>query len=134
MSDDDQVTFARLGGATVVHLSGEIDMANAPAISLAVVRNLTGAGAVLIDLTEVTFLDSAGVRLLDVLVGDLEDHGVPIRFVVDEGGAASKTLELCAFRDDLLATDLNRAADELNSASTQAWATGRRSSAYPGSP
>ena len=123
MSDDDQVTFARLGGAAVVRLAGEIDMANAPAIGRAIVRNVTGARAVLVDLTEVSFLDSAGVRLLDTLVGDLEDHGTPIRFVVDAGGTAHKTLELCAFRDDLLATDLNQAADEVNA-----------QSAYPGAP
>ena len=120
---DDQVTFSRRGGAVVVRLAGEIDMANAPGIGGAIVQNLTGAGAVLIDLTDVTFLDSGGVRLLDVLVGDLEDHGVPIRFVVEEGGRAHKTLELCAFRDDLLATDLEQAAAELNSLS-----------AYPGAP
>ena len=47
-------------------------------------RHLTGAGAVLIDLTAVSFLDSAGVRLLDALVGDLDDHGTPIRLVVGE--------------------------------------------------
>jgi anti-sigma B factor antagonist len=119
----DQVTFSKLGGASVVHLSGEIDMANAPAIGRAIVRNLADAGAVLIDLTEVTFLDSAGVRLLDVLVGDLDDHGTPIRFVVEEGSAARLTLELCAFREDLLTTDLKQAADDLG---TQ--------SAYPGPP
>jgi anti-sigma B factor antagonist len=123
MSDHDQVTFSQLGGAAVVRLAGEIDMANAPAIGREIVLNVTGARAVLIDLTEVTFLDSGGVRLLDVLVGDLEDHGVPIRFVVDEAGAARKTLMLCAFRDELLATDLDRAAAELNS-----------QSAYPGAP
>jgi anti-sigma B factor antagonist len=131
---DDQVTFTSLGGVAVAHLAGEIDMANAPAIGRAIVRGLTGAGAVLIDLTEVTFLDSAGVRLLDVLVGDLDDHGTPMRFVVDETGAVRKTLELCAFRDDLLATDLKRAADHLNRAYTQASAISRRSSAYPGTP
>jgi len=120
---DDQVTFSQLGAATVVRVAGEIDMANAPAIGRAIVRHLTDAGAVLIDLTDVTFLDSAGVRLLDVLVGDLDDHGTPMRFVVDAGGAAQKTLELCAFRDDLLTTDLKQAADELNS-----------QSAYPGAP
>jgi len=121
--NDDQVTFSHRRGTAVVGLSGEIDMANAPAIGRIIVRNITGAGAVLIDLTEVTFLDSGGVRLLDMLVGDLEDHGTPMRFVVDPGGAARKTLELCAFRDDLLATDLEQAAAEL----------GTRS-AYPGPP
>jgi len=123
MNDDDQATFSRLRGAVVVHLAGEIDMANAPGISRAIVRQLTSAAGVLIDLTAVTFLDSAGVRLLDVLVGDLEDHGTGVRLVVDEGGVARKTLELCAFRDDLLALDLDQAADEMASRS-----------AYPGSP
>jgi anti-sigma B factor antagonist len=66
-----------------------------------------------IDLTAVSFLDSAGVRLLDALVGDLDDQGTPIRFVVGATGAARMTLQLCAFRDDLLATDLDRAAEEL---------------------
>ncbi len=118
---DDQVTFSELSGAAVVRLVGEIDMANAPAIGREIVRNLTGAGAVLIDLIEITFLDSAGVRLLDVLIGDLENHGIPIRLVVKVGGAAHKTLVLCAFRDDLLATDLEQAAAEVTS-----------QSAYPG--
>jgi anti-sigma B factor antagonist len=64
-------------------------------------------------LTAVSFLDSAGVRLLDTLVGDLDDHGRSIRFVVGESGAARMTLQLCAFRDDLLATDLDEAASQL---------------------
>jgi anti-sigma B factor antagonist len=121
--NDDQVLFTRQYGVVVIRLSGEIDMANAPRIGREMVLNLADAGAVLIDLTEVTFLDSAGVRLLDVLLGDLEDRGTPVRFVVDTDGAARKTLELCAFRDELLATDVKQAADEL-----------RSRSAYPGPP
>jgi anti-sigma B factor antagonist len=77
--------------------------------------HVTGArsGAVLLDLTALTFLDSAGVRLLDALVGDLDRHGTPIKLVVGERGPARMTLQLCAFRDDLLAADLDEAADEL---------------------
>ena len=110
----DQVSFSKLGKADLVRLAGEIDLANAPAIGRQIVAHVTEAGAVLIDLTAVSFLDSAGVRLLDALVGDLDDHGTAIRLVVGEGGAARMTLQLCAFRDDLLATDLQRAADELD--------------------
>ena len=110
---DQWVTFARYGTAELVRLSGEIDLANAPYIGREIVSYARGDDGVVIDLTAVSFLDSAGVRLLDALVGDLDDHGTAIRLVVGEGGAARMTLQLCAFRDDLLATDLERAADEV---------------------
>ena len=110
---DQWVTFASLGTAELVRLAGEIDLSNAPAIGREIVRHAGGAKAVVIDLTAVSFLDSAGVRLLDALVGDLDQLGTPIRLVVGETGPARMTLQLCAFRDDLLATDLDRAAEEL---------------------
>jgi anti-sigma B factor antagonist len=110
---DEQVTYAMLGRTELIRLAGEIDLANASTIGREIVSHVQGDGAVLIDLTAVSFLDSAGVRLLDALVGDLDDHGRPIRLVVGESGAARMTLQLCAFRDDLLATDLDRAAEEL---------------------
>ncbi|GAA2600127.1 hypothetical protein GCM10010435_94440 [Winogradskya consettensis] len=113
MTDQQWVTFAKMGSADLVRLAGEIDLANAPEIGREIVRHTGRSGAVLIDLTAVSFLDSAGVRLLDALVGDLDQAGTPIRLVVGETGAARMTLKLCAFRDDLLATDLERAADEL---------------------
>jgi anti-anti-sigma factor len=111
---DEWVTFSKFGDAELVSLTGEIDLANAPDIGRAIVRRVTSAGKVLIDLTTVSFLDSAGVRLLDALVGDLVDHGTETRLVVGERGAARMTLQLCAFREDLLAPDLERAAAELS--------------------
>ncbi|HET6530881.1 MAG TPA: STAS domain-containing protein [Actinoplanes sp.] len=109
-----QVTFAKFGDADLIRLAGEIDLANAPVIGREIVSHLRPTGALLVDLTAVSFLDSAGVRLLDTLVGDLDDHDRPIRFVVGEAGAARMTLQLCAFRDDLLATDLDEAASQLD--------------------
>ena len=108
-----QVTHAKLGRADVIRLTGEIDLANAPFIGREIVAHMAAPGAVLIDLTAVSFLDSAGVRLLDALVGDLDDNGRTIRLVVGESGPARMTLTLCAFRDDLLATDLDRAAEDV---------------------
>ena len=110
---DRWVTFARLGEADLVRLAGEIDLANAPEIGREIVRRTGRASAVVIDLTAVSFLDSGGVRLLDALIGDLDAHGTPVRLVVGTTGAARMTLQLCAFRDDLLTTDLERAAEEL---------------------
>ncbi|WP_433376299.1 STAS domain-containing protein [Actinoplanes sp. CA-142083] len=112
---DQWVRFSKFGDAELVHLSGEIDMANAGDIGKAIVSRIRESGKVLIDLTTVSFLDSAGVRLLDALVGDLFAAGKRTRLVVGERGAARMTLQLCAFREDLLATDLDRAAAELAS-------------------
>jgi len=110
---DQWVSFSTFGDAELVCLSGEIDLANAADIGKAIVSRISDAGKVLIDLTTVSFLDSAGVRLLDALVGDLLVHGTRTRLVVGERGAARMTLQLCAFREDLLTTDLERAAAEL---------------------
>jgi anti-anti-sigma factor len=108
------VTFSRHGDAELVRLAGEIDLGNSGEIGKAIVDRITEAGRVLIDVTAVSFLDSAGVRLLDAVVGDLSAHGTPTRLVVGRGGPARTTLELCAFRADLVATDLERAAAELS--------------------
>jgi anti-sigma B factor antagonist len=105
------VTFGDLRGADLVRLVGEIDMANAPAIGRAVTAQIAAAKAVLVDLTAVSFLDSAGVRLLDELVGALGAQGIPIRLVAGPTGPVRMTLRLCAFREDLLDDDLDAAAD-----------------------
>jgi anti-sigma B factor antagonist len=104
------VTFSTLRGADLVRLAGEIDLANAPAIGREVAARTAGSGAVVVDLTAVSFLDSAGVRLLDSLVGALAERGAPVRLVVAQAGAVRRTLQLCAFPEDLLETDLDRAA------------------------
>jgi len=111
---DQWVSFSKRGDADVVRLTGEIDLANSAEIGKTIAGRLNRAGQVLIDLTSVSFLDSAGVRLLDALVGDLSAHGRPTRLVVGERGAARMTLQLCAFREDLLSADLDRAAAELS--------------------
>ncbi|MFF5292952.1 STAS domain-containing protein [Paractinoplanes globisporus] len=110
---DQWITFSKFGDAELVRLSGEIDMANSGEIGRAIVNRIRESGKVLIDLTTVSFLDSAGVRLLDALIGDLAAQGKRARLVVGERGPARMTLQLCAFREDVLETDLDRAAAEL---------------------
>jgi anti-sigma B factor antagonist len=110
---DQWVSFSKRGDADVVSLTGEIDLANSAEIGKAIVLGIRKSGKVVIDLTTVSFLDSAGVRLLDALIGDMVAHGTAARLVVGERGPARMTLQLCAFREDVLATDLERAAAEL---------------------
>lgn len=110
---DEWVSVSTVSGVGLVRLAGEIDLANATAIGREIAAHAGGAPALVVDLTAVTFLDSAGVRLLDALVGEMEGRGDPVRLVVGESGPARMTLKLCAFRDDLLSTDVDRAVAEL---------------------
>ncbi|GGL14634.1 STAS domain-containing protein [Mangrovihabitans endophyticus] len=107
------VTVTERDGTAVVRLVGEIDLTNASEVGQSIARGCGAAPAVLIDLTAVSFLDSSGVRVLDTLVGEFDSHGVRTRLVVGESGVARMTLQLCAFRDDLLAIDVEQAAAEL---------------------
>ena len=110
---EDLVTFSRFGAAELVQFRGELDLANQMEVGREVIAHIRDAAAVLFDLTAVSFLDSAGVRLLDALIGDLSDAGKPVRLVVGERGAARMTLQLCAFREELLASDLEQAAADI---------------------
>ncbi len=51
-------------GARALSVTGEIDMSNAAAFGAALDRELAAGPAVTVDLTGVTYLDSAGVAVL----------------------------------------------------------------------
>ncbi|TQS40851.1 STAS domain-containing protein [Cryptosporangium phraense] len=102
------------GAARLVSFSGEIDLGTAPELGDVVSQETADALAVVLDLTGVTFLDSAGVRLLDTLVGAAESRGCVMKLVAPEHGVARFTLTLCAFRSDLLESTVARAVASLN--------------------
>src|SRR3712207_8357051 len=104
-----------MGAVDVVRMAGEIDLANAAEIERDVVEQTGRSAAVLVDLSAVSFLDSAGVRLLDRLTEEYSGRGVPVRILVPAGSALRTTLRLCAFRDDVLAADLVTAIGHLTS-------------------
>lgn len=59
------VSLERHATATLVRLSGELDMASGPELDAAVTRVLQpGQGCVVIDLTAVTFCDASGLSAL----------------------------------------------------------------------
>lgn len=86
---------------TVLRLAGELDMSNAAQLEQAARDATAEAAGVVLDLTEVTFLDSAGVRLLDHLVAAWAPPE-RLRVVVAEEGPVRFTLRLCGFPEALL--------------------------------
>ena len=72
------------GGATVVHIAGEVDLATAPRLEEALADVVSEV--VVLDLSRCTFLDSAGIRTLVAASRRLSDAGRTLRIVsVDPG-------------------------------------------------
>jgi anti-sigma B factor antagonist len=105
----DTVTLARLGAVDVVRVVGDVDVASVQALEREIIPPLRSATAAVLDLSAVAFLDSAGVRLLDELVGDLERRQARVGLVVPPTGEVRLALRLCAFRENLLHPDLTAA-------------------------
>jgi anti-anti-sigma factor len=82
-------------GLLLARVAGEIDLSNAGAIRSSLVREMSNdlLGLVL-DLTDLTYLDSAGIRVIYELREDLGTRGQEMRLVVPEGSLVSTTLEL----------------------------------------
>jgi anti-anti-sigma factor len=78
-----------------VELAGEIDMSNADAIGeriYAAIPNQTVA--VEVDLTDVTYVDSAGLRVLSLLSGRLQRLQIRLRVLAPTGSPARYVIDL----------------------------------------
>ena len=81
-------------GVVVARLSGDIDMANTGAIEDAVGRSVTSeARGFVLEMTDVTYLDSAGVRLMYRLDERASGRQQSLVVVVPPGALINRTLE-----------------------------------------
>jgi anti-sigma B factor antagonist len=79
----------------VARLTGEIDMSNAIDLSASLTERITNdVLGVVIDLTGMRYLDSAGILMLFRLSEHLEASGQGLRIVLAPGSVIAKTLEL----------------------------------------
>jgi anti-anti-sigma factor len=89
------VTFERQGEVVVARLTGEIDMSNAEAIGAAVLE-ATGNEVlgVVLDLTDVRYLDSAGIYVVFGMRSRLRARGQALRLVIPDGSPVDDALRL----------------------------------------
>jgi anti-anti-sigma factor len=85
---------------TAVAVTGEIDLATADAMGDAVRKHLR-AGPVLLDLSQVEFMDSSGVRVLDTLLREIDVEGWDLLIVPTLTEAVAQVLELTGVHDQL---------------------------------
>ncbi|GAB3878041.1 STAS domain-containing protein [Kibdelosporangium lantanae] len=83
-------------GATVITAEGDVDMRTAPTLRDAVTATVdqVASGPYVLDLTQVSFLDSAGLTALVVVHGYVEDRGDVLRIVVDANRPVIRPIEL----------------------------------------
>jgi anti-anti-sigma factor len=82
-------------GVPVARLQGQVDMSNAAAVGDQLVGSVTSAGfGLVVDLSETTYLDSAGVNLLFDLAERLETRQQVLRLVVPEGAVVRRLLRI----------------------------------------
>jgi anti-sigma B factor antagonist len=83
----------------VVELDGDIDLARAPALREELRRGVGNEDSgLVVDLSEVRYLDSAGVNALFELAADLAARRLRLAVVVPEGGLLDRVIELVDLR------------------------------------
>jgi anti-anti-sigma factor len=89
----------QLGDVVVAHVTGELDISNASstgdAISAAVPAD---ARALVVDFSELEFLDSSGVSMLFRLARELSEHRQQLHLVAPGGAAVGRVLEIVDFQ------------------------------------
>jgi anti-sigma B factor antagonist len=89
------IQFTQRGNALVGHVNGELDMSNAEGLGGAVIEQMSqDAAGVVLDLSEVEYLDSAGIYVLFGLRKNLQARGHALILVIPEGSPVNDALRL----------------------------------------
>ncbi len=89
--------FTEHDDVLVAVIEGEIDSSNAAELRLALSERLPSASSALVlDLAQVTYLDSSGIHLLFDLGRRLAARRQAIRLVVPDAAPMRRVLEMCA--------------------------------------
>jgi anti-sigma B factor antagonist len=96
-------------GVRVLRASGELDIAVVPELLGRVTELVEGAAGVVLDLAPVTFLDSAGIRLVDRLARECAHRDVAFAAVAPAHASPRRVLEIVGFGPPLVVDELSTA-------------------------
>jgi anti-anti-sigma factor len=100
MSDELLSTeIERSNDRLIVRLSGEIDLSNAHELQRQLEDALRGSPRSVIDLTEIVYLDSQGLRLIKRLVDKAGREGAQLQVVAPPDTFPRRVLELAQMSD-----------------------------------
>lgn len=96
------VSLGRSGGIVLAEVSGEIDLSNAEDLRDEIAQWATNEDrGVIVDLTSVTYADSAGMNLLFVLARQLKDHGQIFGAVVPSESQPRRAFDVVGMADQI---------------------------------
>jgi anti-sigma B factor antagonist len=112
------VRFSHRGNVLIGEVQGELDMSNAEGIGAAVVDTMAAdTVGVVMDLSGVEYLDSAGIYVLFGLRESLRARGHALVIVVPEGSPVNDALRLAGIKQHTeVALSLEEALQRLQSA------------------
>jgi len=85
-------------GSIRLNLSGEIDLANAAAVEEEIFEAVSDEPtAVSVDLADLTYMDSAGIRILFNLASRLQASGIVLQLIVPLDSRIRRLIELLGF-------------------------------------
>ena len=83
-----------IAGVRVVALGGDVDVLVAPHVAARLPELMDDVRALVLDLADVTFFDSSGVRLVDDVARGCAGRAIAWRVVAPAGGPSRRVLEL----------------------------------------
>jgi anti-anti-sigma factor len=90
-----EVRVERVDGVPLACVSGQIDISNRTEVGDRLAREVANVDhGLVVDLSEVRYLDSAGVTLLFALAERLRDRQLQLRLVVPEGARIRRLLDV----------------------------------------
>lgn len=98
-------------GVRLLHPVGDLDVTRSPALLEDVQALVRGASGLVLDLADVGFFDSAGVRLVDRLARECDRAGAAFRVVAPPGSRCRRLLELVGMAGPLAVDDRAAAVD-----------------------
>ena len=87
-----------LEGVVIAHVTGELDIAGAPHTGERIAEAVsTSARGLVVDMSELDFIDSSGVAMLFGLARRLGGRRQELRVVAPEGGPVTRVLDIVEF-------------------------------------
>ena len=99
------VRRAEARGFVMVHVTGEVEALTAGRLGAAVLDALGDERPVVLDLTDVRFLDSAGLATPLRITEESEDRGEPLRIAVDQNRPVIRPIQITGLEHRLALFD-----------------------------
>ena len=93
------IRYEQLDNSLLVRLSGEIDLSNAHEVQHELERAVQESPRVVIDLADVQYLDSQGLRLIKQLHDSVKSNGGELQLIAPPDTFARQAFELARMGD-----------------------------------